>query len=543
MAVNESGMRATFVALAICNFLSAFMVSGVGAILPAMGHELGASAANLSLISAIYVLALTIFNVVAAQLISIMGQRRVFLTGFAVFLVMSASLALSPNVVSVWIQRFIQGAGAAMVATSSVTLLLSNSPRGMQGRMLGMLTAASYVGIALGPLVGGGIATLLGWRWLFVALLPLGVGAWVAMFRKVQSPWTPTNYRMDYIGILIMSAAFLLLTIGAGSFGRNTSANWFLAAGGIGLVLFCLVERKVTRPVVDVRFIASHPSLLLGLFAAFVNFGATSGLLYYYMLYLQQLRFLTPLEAGAFVALQSVVQSLLSPIGGKLCDRYGPDPVAAAGLGLSGLGILLSSYLGMQTPLLYIVLYQCVIGMGLALFAGPNTLSIVRCVDASHTAEASGLANMLRNMGALFSLIIVGVTMTRYLGAQGVSPELAAQFLGGMRFNLMLFGSFNLLGLILVTLRIVNNARCRIGKGVDCMPDPSFFENIEENAPPMPAMASSPPAPIASAPPSVPPAVNIQALEEQLEQANRPHSASDAKSGSAREPADNDPAS
>ena len=172
--MGDSGLRSTMIALALCNFMVSFMVSGVGAILPAMGNALHASAADLSLISAIYVLSLTIFNVVAAQLIAKLGQRRVFLGGFALFLTMCASLALAPNVASVWAQRFVQGAGAAMVATTSVTLLITLAPRAMQGRFMGMLTASTYVGIALGPLVGGGIATMFGWRWLFVVLLPLG---------------------------------------------------------------------------------------------------------------------------------------------------------------------------------------------------------------------------------------------------------------------------------------------------------------------------------------------------------------------------------
>ena len=184
--MNESGLRSSMIALSMCNFMVAFMVSGVGACLPSIGNDLHASAGDLSLISAVYVLSLVIFNIVAAQLIAIMGQRRVFLYGFAIFLVMCLSLAFSPNVELVWGQRFIQGAGAAMVATSSVTLLISIAPRSMQGRLMGLLTASTYVGIALGPLVGGGIATALGWRWLFVVLLPLGVLAWIAMFRTVR---------------------------------------------------------------------------------------------------------------------------------------------------------------------------------------------------------------------------------------------------------------------------------------------------------------------------------------------------------------------
>ena len=471
--MGDSGLRSTMIALALCNFMVSFMVSGVGAILPAMGNALHASAADLSLISAIYVLSLTIFNVVAAQLIAKLGQRRVFLGGFALFLTMCASLALAPNVASVWAQRFVQGAGAAMVATTSVTLLITLAPRAMQGRFMGMLTASTYVGIALGPLVGGGIATMFGWRWLFVVVLPLGALAWLAMFRKIRAPWQPSPRRLDYPGIAIMALAFFLLTVGASSIGRSPWSVPLLGAGGAGLILFGLVECRMKSPVVDVRFIAAHPPLILGLFAAFVNFGATNGSLYYFMFYLQQLRFLSPFEAGAFVALQSVAQSLLSPLAGRMTDRFGPDPVAAGGLGFCGAGILMN----METPLLYVALCQCVIGVGLALFAGPNTLSIVRSVDRARTAEASGLANTLRTMGMLCGLIIVSATMTRFLGSQGVSPAVADRFLEGLRFDLTLFGSFNILGLLLVALRILNTYRCGRGKGVDCVPDASFQDD------------------------------------------------------------------
>lgn len=480
--MSESGLRSSMIALSMCNFMVAFMVSGVGACLPSIGSDLHASAGELSLISAVYVLSLVIFNIVAAQLIAIMGQRRVFLYGFAVFLVMCLSLAFSPTVELVWGQRFVQGAGAAMVATSSVTLLISIAPRSMQGRLMGLLTASTYVGIALGPLVGGGIATMMGWRWLFVVLLPLGVLAWFAMFRTVKGQPVPVPTRLDLPGIGVMGAGFVLLTIGASCVGRYDFASWFLAGGGVVLVLFVFVELHVARPVVDVRFIAAHPSLILGLFAALVNFGSINGLLYYFMLYLQQLRFLTPLEAGAFVALQSVTQSLLSPLAGKLSDRIGPDPVSAIGLAFSGTGILLSTRLDMQSSLYFVGLTQCIIGVGLAFFAGPNTLSIVRSVDTSHTPEASGLANTMRTLGMLISLIVVSATMTSYLGTHGAGPDMAEPFLEGMRLDLRLFVALNVLGLLLVSLRIVNTWRCGLGKGVDCMPDPSFFENEEEGA-------------------------------------------------------------
>lgn len=481
--MSESGLRSIMMALAACNFLVALMVSGVGAILPAMGNSFHASAADLSLVSAIYVLAMAIFNMVAAQLIGKFGQRRVFLTGFAIFLVMCLSLALAPGIVSVWCQRFVQGAGAAMVATSSVTLLLSVVPRSMQGRFMGLLTASSYVGIALGPLVGGAVATMMGWRWLYVVLLPLGAACWLVLFGRIRAPWKPARRELDYAGILIMGTAFSLLTAGASSIGRNAWASWLLGGGAAGLALFVLVEIRRKNPVVDVRFIAAHPSLVLGLFAAFVNFGASNGSLYYFMFYLQQLRFLTPFEAGLFVALQSLTQSLLSPLAGRLADRFGPDPVSAVGLGFSGAGILMATRLGLESSLVYVAACQCVIGVGLAFFAGPNTLSIVRSVDSSHAAEASGLANTLRTMGMLCGLIIVSATMTRFLGERGVSPAVADLFLAGMDFDLTLFGVFNLIGLALVALRIANLYRCRMGRGVDCMPDPSFLDEEDPNLP------------------------------------------------------------
>lgn len=485
--MSESGLRSSMVALGICNFMVAFMVSGVGAILPVMGNSMHASAADLSLISAIYVLALAIFNVVAAQLIEAVGQRKVFLVGFGIFMLMCASLAVSPNIIAVWIQRFIQGAGAALVATASVTILLTIAPRAMQGRMLGLLTATSYIGLALGPLVGGAIATAFGWRWLFVGLLPLGVLSWIVMYSKVRTsglassvtPLPIMDRRLDYAGISVMALSFALLTAGATSIGRSAWAVWMLVSGGVSLVLFCVLETRMRHPVVDVRFIAKHPPLILGLFAAFVNFGATNGSLYYFMFYLQQLRFLSPLEAGAFVALQSVAQAFLSPLAGKLTDRFGPDPIAAVGLGFCGTGILMSAYMGMTTPLWYVAACQCVIGVGLAFFAGPNTLSIVRSVDNAHMAAASGLANTLRTLGMLVGLIIVSATMTRFLGSEGVSPAVADKFLEGMAYDFSLFGGLNLLGLFLVALRILNTYRCRFGKGVDCMPDASFFEGMD----------------------------------------------------------------
>ncbi len=193
--------RPTLIVAAVTSFMGPFMISAVNVALPVIQAEFKISAVVLSWISTAYLLATAVFLVPAGKIADIHGRKRIFTTGLILFVVASCFLALTNSIVMLITLRILQGLGGAMIVTIGMAIVTSVFPPDRRGRAIGIYVAAVYVGLSAGPTVGGMLTHHLGWRSIFLAMIPFGVLSIIITFSRLKTEWRgDRDEKLDWFG-------------------------------------------------------------------------------------------------------------------------------------------------------------------------------------------------------------------------------------------------------------------------------------------------------------------------------------------------------
>ncbi len=435
----EADKRAVQLSMALSGFLTPFSGSSFNIALPSIAKEYALSAVSMSWASLAYLLTSAMFLIPFGKAADMYGRKRVFLYGIAVFTVASGLLAVYPSGSTLIAFRALQGLGSAMIFGTSVAILVTVHEPSERGRVLGMNVAAVYVGLSVGPPLGGFLTTGFGWRSIFLVNVAVGLLVIATTLTKIKGDWAePGGRRFDLVGSGVYSV-MLLVTMYGMSLLPGADA-WKLIAGGLLLLgMFIYVEARAENPVLDVRLFASNKAFSYSNLAALINFSATFAMTLLLSLYLQYLKSLNAQQAGMVMIASPVTQALVSPVAGRLSDRYAPHRLAAVGMTVTGVSIVPFMFLEAETSLLYIAGSLALLGVGLALFSSPNINAVMGSVDKSRYGVASSTVGTMRLTGQMLS---TGIAMTLFainLGGAQVTPELYPQLLTSIKTTFTVF--------------------------------------------------------------------------------------------------------
>lgn len=460
---SPPGFKAVLGVLWLDNLLLSFLVSSVVAILPAIGADLGATAVELSLIIAVYTLAQAIFNILGGRFGDLWGLRRVLLIGIGLLALMTLGAGLAPSLEVLLVLRFLQGMAAAMISSCSTAIGMNMASPAARGRTMAFLLSSVYLGLTLGPLVGGGIVTLLHWRWLFIALAIPALLTWIIAKRFIRQEWRcAQGETLDISGSLLLAAGLGLLTAGSSGPGIMPGLIWLAPLGLVALIIFVLKERRTAYPIIDMNMFRRSDGLASALVGMLINYAAIGGVVFLVSLYLQQVRGFAPLQAALALAVQSLAQVAASLAAGRLSDKLGPERIAAAGAALCCLGLLGLALAGQSTPLGLFYFSLSVLGLGGGLFNPPSMVIALRNVEPRRMAVASGLTGSMRTLGMLGSQMLLAVILGFYLSDEVLNAQNRASFILAMRTGLLSFAALCLLGLLLGIRRVVAASRGKI---------------------------------------------------------------------------------
>lgn len=408
MTGKAGGQRfvATVVALAVGQALVSLDASVLNVAMPQVRSTLDASPAQMQAIVVTYMIAAAAFTLPLAALGNRIGRSRVFLLGCVLFTLGSAVSAIAPTAEALIVARGLQGLGAAGISALALAILTESAPVERIPTVVGTWTSVSVGAAAAGPLVGGLLVTLAGWRAVFAINVPITLGVMLVgralLPRKDAVPGAPP---VDWGASALLAAALGML---AGGIALTQSMAWdspvvlgLFGATVLAVLLLFVQQRRSTQPLLDWKVLVSSPIPVAML--QFVLLGLVlAGAMYVMSLFSQDVLGATPAIAGMLALGASVALAVLSPMTGRLAQRFSPAGLTASGLAIAGLAMGGLSRLTPTSAVVMVAVGLTVLGLGLAL-AMPTVQAVAM---ASASKEAGSEVSAGLNLSALVSSVL-----------------------------------------------------------------------------------------------------------------------------------------
>jgi EmrB/QacA subfamily drug resistance transporter len=434
----ESGNRRPFsiepkwlvlIAIGIGTYMSALDGSVVNTVLPVITVYFKTDVATMEWVITTYLLVVSALLLSVGRLGDMRGVKRIYLTGFAVFVAGSALCGLSPSPVYLIMARGFQAIGAAMLFATSPAILTKTFPARQRGQALGVQGSMTYLGLSTGPFFGGWLADTLGWHSVFFINVPIGILAlslsWLVIPVDEPNP-QPERFDLAGAGTFALGLTGVLFALDQGH-----NLGWFSPAvsgtvGGAVVVLaaFIMLERRVASPMLDLGlfrrrvFVVSTVSPILNYLCQF----SVTFLLPFFLI---QGRGLSAAQAGLILTAQPIVMALTAPFSGSLSDRIGSRLPTTLGMGLLAAGLFGLSRLGEASPLGLTLGALAVCGLGTGLFVSPNNSALMGDAPRGKQGIAAGVLALARNVGMALGIGLAGAIFNTKLGTSGIADHAA----------------------------------------------------------------------------------------------------------------------
>ncbi len=378
-------------------------VTIVNTALSSIGRSLGGGVSELQWVVSAYTIAFAALILTAGALGDRLGAKKIFMAGFTLFTLASVACAWAPTSTILIASRAIQGVGAAILVPNSLALLNHAYPdEKRRGRAVGIWAAGASLALTAGPLAGGGLIALIGWRSIFLVNVPIGIaGLWLT-WRYASETARSRQHELDLAGQAAAIGALGCLAgaiIEGGARGRN---NPWVLTGFVAFLalaaLFIAQERRTRQPMLPLSLFQQRLFSLASLVGLLVNV-AFYGLIFVLSLYFQQINGLSALATGlAFLPMMAAVL-LVNLLAARAAERFGALTMIAAGAAIAAAGAI--GLLGVEHGSGYgqLCAQLVAMGAGLGLLVPPLTSTLLGSVDKARSGVAAGVLNATRQIG------------------------------------------------------------------------------------------------------------------------------------------------
>ena len=428
-------------------FWAPFITSSVNIALPHIGRDLAIGSSLLNWITSSTILAIAIFILPVGKLSDLLGRRKIMLLGTLILTGSSLFCSIAQSINFLLFSRVLQGIGSSMISISIISIVCSVFPPKERGKALGLNVACTYIGLSLGPIIGGAIISYTSWRGIFLFSLPIGIILSLLLW-SILSDDEPCkeNETFDIKGSILYGLTIFMIIFGLSNLLLQPWSKYILLLGIASVFLFIYVESKVQYPILNVSVLKSNRVLIFSSLASMINYSSTFAIGYLLSLYLQLVKNLEPGIAGMILLTQPALQSLLSPLAGRLSDKIAPQILASMGMALITVGLLLFSFFNETTSTIVIIILLGMVGVGFALFSSPNTNAIMTSVDKQYYGVASGIIGTARTVGQSFSMSLTALISSIFLGNAQLTREAIPGFLMSFNVTFIILAFLCLLG-------------------------------------------------------------------------------------------------
>lgn len=428
--------RDTRTALAACCagiLLLPLMSTMMNLALVHIGGEFGVGSHSLAMVNTAFLLSSVVAMVPVARLSDIHGRKKAMAAGLVVTVAGALTGAFCPSFEFLLASRFVMGIGSAAVSVSAMAFITEVFPPERRGWAIGVYTTFIYLGIAVGPTLGGVMSDTVGWRSLFFFMVPFAVASLLLLYRFKGDVVVDGRGKMDFPGSVAYGAAVFLTMYGV----INLPELWAfgaMAAGLVALAAFVFMMRGRESPVLNLS-IFRHAVFSRSCLVAFMNYASSYSVSFFMALYLQSIGALTASQAGMVMLVQPAFQVALSTVSGSLSDRISDKRILpTAGMALTAAAVFMIMMLGMEANYAYIAVVLVLLGVGYGIFSAPNSNAVMSSVPPRNRGEASAMLAVVRQAGMMVSMSVAMLCISFIMGStDDLGPDTFGDFISVIR--------------------------------------------------------------------------------------------------------------
>jgi len=415
--------RITLIMILLNAFATPVMLSAVNVAIPFIADDLSVNAVLLCWIPMAYLMASAMFVLIFGRIADMVGRKKIFLMGTTSVIVTSLIATLVDSGIALIAVRFLQGISAAMLYATQVAIISSIFPPAKRGYAIGLTVSAIYLGLTIGPLIGGYAVDLYGWRASFVVHLPLAMIALAIGILYVKDEWlSDVRGSFDLFGAILYMLSILVLCFGV-SYLPSVLSSILIFFSLFGFIFFFLFERKHIHPIFDTTLFFTNRVFTFSCLASLIIYTATFANVVQINLYLQYLKGFSATAAGMIVMCQPITMAIFSPIAGRLSDKFEPKYLSTVGMAITCCGLIMLSNLEVHSELNYLILSLVITGFGFSLFSPPNVNAIMGSVEKKFYGSATGAMATMRVIGQMFSMVLVTLIFALIIGSVDINKE------------------------------------------------------------------------------------------------------------------------
>ena len=400
---------------AVLSFFAVFAVNSVMVVIPTIAAEFHMNNIVQNWAIIIFLLVVAVLSVPAGQISGKYGLKKVTIISVILFILISIANVLVTSSEQFLLCRLVLGISLSFFNVTSMAMVVSAFAPEERGKALGITITGVYIALSLAPVLGGVLNYQFGWRSVVLFGVPFLLVILALLLTKVDEEWiTFGDIPLDVKGSIAYGIGMVLFIYGFTIL--NTSLGVILTVLGIiVLIIFGLIELREAHPVFDIRFFKNRRFLsanFASLCAYLATFAVTTILNYH----LQYIKGMDSQTAGIILLAAPLCQVVLAPIAGRLSDKYVPQVLAAIGMGLGTVSLVLFSFLNEGTSIGFLIVSMIIYGVGFGLFSPPNTNVIMSSVPPKDTSVASASVATMRTVGQAMSLGILTLVFAFVMG-------------------------------------------------------------------------------------------------------------------------------
>jgi MFS family permease len=314
-----------------------------------------------------------------------------------------------------------------MVISTNMAILIDVFPAHERGRVLGLTVMCTYIGLSLGPVLGGIITHYLNWRAVFAATAGVSLVAFIVAISTMPRlsaaagaaavPATKVEgLTINPLSIVLYMAAMFSFMYGFTVFAQHIYSYILLGAGAVLFIVFVWHESRVPSPVVEMRLFKGNRNYVFSNLAALLNYAATFALGYILAIYLEVVKGYPSDVAGLILVTQPILMAIISPIAGRLSDRWSPFVMSSIGMAICAVSMLSFLFLDVGSPLIHVIVNLAIVGVGFGIFSSPNTNAVMSSVSPRDFGVANSILNTMRAVGQVSSMAVITIVMHFTIG-------------------------------------------------------------------------------------------------------------------------------